>query len=155
MLAEARQHLRSVEGSSNTLGGDQIGLAAPSGEAAANREESALAPPSEPDRTLALEISPTWGIQKIFQHYRAALAALTETPAGDQRTIARFRQVNIAVEERLRAKLSSRIREIDAIYQRVELGSDDAAGVEKGREFSRRGRFNTEFGGELAQRRVS
>jgi hypothetical protein len=66
---------------------------------------------------LALQIDPTWGIQKIFQHYRAALSALDAGPARGRSQIATFRQVNIDVERRLRDKLSGRMRQIDAIYQ--------------------------------------
>jgi hypothetical protein len=120
-LAKARKYLRSVEGMRNTLGGDQPELVAPSCEANACRGASASAPPSEPDQTLALEINPTWGVQKIFQHYRAALTALTNDPTCSKPTIARFREANSAVEERLRAKLLGRMEPIDAIYQRAGL----------------------------------
>jgi hypothetical protein len=70
---------------------------------------------------LLLKLDPTWGVQKIFQHYRAALNALYDTPARSPAQIARFRQANIAVDQRLRAKLSSRMGHIDAIYQRAGL----------------------------------
>jgi len=126
----------------------------------ANGSRAGHEPASAPDPSLLLNIDPTWGVQKIFQHYRAALAALSDSPKRSNPTIARFRQANIAVEERLRTKLSSRISEIDALYQRVELGSEDAAGVaipgssQKSSGPTQRRRLNTEFGGELAQRRV-
>jgi hypothetical protein len=73
--------------------------------------------PTTEDQALALQIDPTWGIQKIFQHYRAALNALNAGPARDRSEIATFRQVNIDVERRLRDRLSGRMRQIDAIYQ--------------------------------------
>ena len=60
-----------------------------------------------------LEIKPTWGIQKIFQQYRAALGALNDGNAHGKLTIARFRQANSGVEHRLRAKLSGRMGPID------------------------------------------
>ena len=68
-----------------------------------------------------LEINPTWGIQKIFQHYRAALSALYDESARSEPTIARFREANIAVEQRLRGKLPSRMGPIDEIYRRAGL----------------------------------
>jgi hypothetical protein len=55
--------------------------------------------------------------RKTFQHYRAALSSLCDETARSEPTIARFREANTAVEQRLRTKLSSRVREIDAIYQ--------------------------------------
>jgi hypothetical protein len=94
---------------------------APPPAAAPDSEHAAQNQPSAPDPTLVLEINPTWGLQKMFQHYRAALSALYDGPAPSKPTIARFRQANLAVEQRLRAKLSSRMREIDAIYQRAEV----------------------------------
>jgi hypothetical protein len=66
-----------------------------------------------------LEISPTWGAQKIFQYYRAALTALCDGPAKGKPTVARFREANIAVEQRLRAKLPNRTQQIEAIYRRA------------------------------------
>jgi hypothetical protein len=69
------------------------------------------------DQALALQIDPTWGIQKIFQHYRAALNALDGGPTGGRSKIATFRQVNLDVERRLRDRLSDRMRQIDAVYQ--------------------------------------
>lgn len=119
VLAQAREHLRSGGGSSRALGGDQPEVA--SCETAADHEESTPAVASEPGRTLALEISPAWGIQKIFHHYRAGLTALTYDQAQDKSMIAGFRAANIAVEEHLRAKLPRRMREVDAIYQRAGL----------------------------------
>jgi hypothetical protein len=67
-----------------------------------------------------LQINSTWGVQKIFQHYRAALTALSDDPARKP-TIAGFREANIAVEQRLRTKLAARMGQIDAIYQRTGL----------------------------------
>jgi hypothetical protein len=120
-LLEAKEHLKSVEAVRNAPDNDQPALARPSCDAAASSAGTGPAPPSEPDRALALEISPTWGIQKIFQQYRSALTALSDGPAQNKPTIARFREANIAVEERLRAKLPDRIGPIDAIYQRAGI----------------------------------
>ncbi len=66
-------------------------------------------------------MNPTWGIQKIFQHYRTALSALCDSPNQSQPTIAKFREANIGVEQRLRSKLPSRMGPIDAIYQSAGL----------------------------------
>ena len=68
-----------------------------------------------------VEINPTWGIQKIFQRYRAALKAFYDSPNRNQLTIAAFRQANIGVEQRLQSKLPNRMGPIDAIYQSVGL----------------------------------
>ena len=73
------------------------------------------------DQSLVMAINPTWGIQKIFQHYRAALNALYDGPNRDQLTIAKFRQANIGVEQRLQSKLPSRMGPIDAIYHSIGL----------------------------------
>jgi hypothetical protein len=76
--------------------------------------------PSEaPD--LVLTIDPGWGDQKVFQQYRAALIAAHNRSNGNASEIMRFRLVNTAVETRLRAKLSERIAEIDAIYALAPL----------------------------------
>ncbi len=77
--------------------------------------------PVDADQSLVMAINPTWGIQKIFQHYRAALNALYDRPNRDQLTIAKFRQANIGVEQRLQSKLPSRMGPIDAIYHSVGL----------------------------------
>jgi hypothetical protein len=119
-LAEAAEHLKSVEGVRKAVSDDQPELAAPACDADARSDGKGPAQLSELERALALEISPTWGVQKIFQQYRAALTAL---PPPDKPTIARFREANIAVERSLRAKLSGRMREIDAIYQRAGLNT--------------------------------
>jgi hypothetical protein len=77
--------------------------------------------PAEPEPGLPLEINPIWGIQKVFQHYRAALNALAKKPTRDKAMVARFREANNEVERRLRAQLSDRMTQIDAIYQRAGL----------------------------------
>jgi hypothetical protein len=70
---------------------------------------------------LVLDINPTWGIQKVFQQYRAALNALGKNTMRDKPMVARFREANIGVEHRLRAQLPDRMKQIDAIYQRAGL----------------------------------
>ena len=75
---------------------------------------------SEPTSPLLLKIDPTWGIQKVFHHYRAALTALCDQPRGKDE-IAEFRQANIDLEQRLRAKLPSRMKSLEAIYRKSGL----------------------------------
>lgn len=113
-LVDAEEHLKSFDGV-RYAPGDQPE------EAAARSEGAGPVQPSEPDRALTLEISSTWGLQKIFQQYRAALTALSDSPKRSKPTIVRFRQTNISVEQRLRAKLSGRMEPIDAIYRRAGL----------------------------------
>lgn len=74
----------------------------------------------EAGQSQALAIDPTWGLQKTFQHYRAALTALNVHSKSE---ITGFRQVNIDIEQRLRAKLPARMKQIDEIYQSVGLES--------------------------------
>ena len=74
-----------------------------------------------------LEINPSWGVQKIFQHYRAGLTALCDGRTCSKPAIAEFREANIGVEQRLRSKLPSRMGPIDAIYQSVGLEPGSSA----------------------------
>jgi hypothetical protein len=121
VLTQAQEHLRSLQGVRSPPSEDQPEPAASPRDEARSRERPGRNRLPEPDRVLVLEVNPTWGVQKIFHHYRAALSALSD--ARDNSAIGRFRQANIAVEQRLRAKLSSRIGQIDAIYQRAGLES--------------------------------
>jgi hypothetical protein len=50
-----------------------------------------------------------------------ALTALSDGPKQSKPTIVRFREANISVEQRLRAKLSGRMEPIDAIHRRAGL----------------------------------
>ncbi len=120
-LAEAEDHLKSAQGVTNSSRDRHPRPADASHNATASRKGSWQDQLSELDRTLALEINPTWGVQKIFQHYRAALNALNDESARSKPTIARFRQANIGVEQLLRIKLPNRLRSIDAIYQSAGL----------------------------------
>jgi hypothetical protein len=85
--------LRLVEEHLPSLGTAEEGradaAAAPSEDTIAVRESSEPEPTSA-DQALALQIDPTWGIQKIFQHYRAALSALAASPARGHSQIATF-----------------------------------------------------------------
>jgi hypothetical protein len=119
-LAEAHERLRSLQGRSSP-GDGQSDPPTLSQNGAASGKGPGQDHPSAPDRALVLEIKATWGVQKIFHQYRAALNALSDNPARDKPTIARFRQANLEVEERLRAKLSGRMGQIDAIYRRAGL----------------------------------
>jgi hypothetical protein len=76
---------------------------------------------SEPDPSLLLNIDPTWGIQKVFHHYRATLNTLCDKPARSMAKIARFREANITLEQQLRAKLPSRFEMLEAMYRKVGL----------------------------------
>jgi hypothetical protein len=71
--------------------------------------------PSVADAELLLEIDPTWGDEKVFRYYRAALITLQNKHSAQAPEIARFRNANTAVETRLRMKLPHRMPEIDAI----------------------------------------
>ena len=86
-------------------------------------------PLEEPDQALVLEINPTWGDQKVFQTYRAALAKLANDAARHRPKIRDFRQANHAIETRLRTKLGDRMTQIDKICElaATEVGSDAAA----------------------------
>jgi hypothetical protein len=68
-----------------------------------------------------LKIDPTWGDQKVFRHYRAALIAIHNDHSGRAPEIARFRAANTVVETRLRMKLPHRLTEIEAIYDLARL----------------------------------
>ena len=92
---------------------------APAPDTTAGCSGAGQAHPVNADQSLVIEINPTWGIQRIFQHYRAALTAITERGKQDAARVSQFRQANGSLEQRLRAKLPSRMREIDATYQRV------------------------------------
>jgi hypothetical protein len=86
-------------------------------------------PLEEPDQALVLEINPTWGDQKVFQTYRAALTKLANDGARHRPKIRDFRQANHAIETRLRTKLGDRMTQIDKIceFAATEAGSDAAA----------------------------
>jgi hypothetical protein len=73
---------------------------------------------SQRDAVRVLEIDPGWGSQKTFQHYRAALNAISKnTTVTDQRcAVAEFRHVNADIEARLRAQIPARMKQIDDIY---------------------------------------
>jgi hypothetical protein len=120
-LAVSEEHLKSLQSATDPPRDDCPGPAAPSHNAAASNKGRRQDRPLEPDRVLALEINPTWGLQKIFQHYRAALNVLCDSPNRNQPTIARFREANTAVEQRLRSKLPGCMRQIEAIYQSAAL----------------------------------
>jgi len=76
---------------------------------------------SEANPDLALRIDPGWGDQKVFRHYRTALIAVHNRHSGAPSEIMRFRNLNAAVEARLRARLPERMREIDAICDLAPL----------------------------------
>jgi len=117
-----QEHLRSIQGMKSPPNYDQQPRAeAPSLIGAASRERPGQDHPSKQDRALLLEINPSWGVQRIFHQYRAALNAICDGPAQSKSTMALFRETNIEVEQSLRAKLSNRMKEIDAIYQRGGL----------------------------------
>jgi hypothetical protein len=127
-LGEAEEHLRCFQGGTNPTRDDHPRPAEPSTNTAAGCKGPEQDHPSESDRGLSesdrgwvLEINSTWGIQKIFQQYRAALSALYASPNRNQPAIAKFRQANIAAEQLLRGKLQNRMGPIDAIYQRAGL----------------------------------
>jgi hypothetical protein len=120
-LTQAREHLHSTRGERNPPNdGGQPRSEMPVLDAASGSEHPEQ-DQSGSDRSLLLEINPIWGAQKIFQQYRAALTALDDSPARNKPVIARFRQANLGVEQRLRAKLPGRLGPIDAIYRRDGL----------------------------------
>ena len=77
-------------------------------------------PASAPDPSLLLKIDPTWGIQKVFHHYRATLTALCDQKRSTDK-IAQFRQANSDLEQRLRAKVPARMNSLEAIYPKSGL----------------------------------
>jgi hypothetical protein len=122
ILAPAREHLGSIhEIRSPVREGQPRETKASPPTAASGNGQPEDNQPAEADRALVLEINPTWGVQKIFHRYRAALSALCDSPTGGKPSVVGFREVNLAVEQRLRAKLPSRMTEIDAIYTQVGL----------------------------------
>jgi hypothetical protein len=120
-LAEVEAQLRATQELKNPP--PDHGHSAPEPMAAGAVPSDELAPDllAEPQRELGLEINPIWGIQKIFQQYRAALNALSKEPTRNKPMVARFREANMRVERRLRAQLPDRMKQIDAMYRHVGL----------------------------------
>jgi hypothetical protein len=121
-LSPAEAHLRAAQGKRNPpYDSDYPEPALLAPNAVPNGGCAGQDQPSEADQGLALKIAATWGIQRVFQQYRAALNALGKNTIRDKPTVARFRAANIDVEHRLRAQLPNRMKQIDAIYQRAGL----------------------------------
>jgi hypothetical protein len=120
-LAEVEAQLRATQELKNPP--PDHGHSAPEPMAAGAVPSDELAPDqlAEPQRELGLEINPIWGIQKIFQQYRAALNALSKDTMWSKPMVARLREANIGVEHRLRAQLPTHMKQIDAVYQRAGL----------------------------------
>ena len=120
-LAEVEAQLRATQELKNPP--PDHGHSAPEPMAAGAVPSDELAPDqlAEPERDLGLEINPIWGIQKIFQQYRAALNALSKDTMWSKPMVARLREANIGVEHRLRAQLPTHMKQIDAVYQRAGL----------------------------------
>jgi hypothetical protein len=66
--------------------------------------------------TLVVTVEPSWGDQRVFQHYRSRLRELYEAGAGTAVILERFRETNRAIEARLRQRLPHLIAQIDALY---------------------------------------
>lgn len=118
---------RSAEAAAAPLSGDSSTghLPPPPDHAASDRHDQ----PSAPDQALVLEINSTWGDQKVFQTYRAALTKLSSDAAPNRPRVREFRRANRAIENRLRGKFGERMKQIDEIYElaAAEAGSDAAA----------------------------
>lgn len=79
----------------------------------ASQEIGDLAPATTPQ---TITVDRRWGDRKLFRHYRTRLAAVQrDGPAGTPE-IARFRNANRAIEERLRLRLPQLMQEIDTVY---------------------------------------
>jgi hypothetical protein len=61
-------------------------------------------------------IEPSWGDQRVFQHYRAGLRELYDSGAVTPVMLARFRETNRAIEARLRQRMPHLIAQVDALY---------------------------------------
>jgi len=121
-LAPAETQLRSIEGMRNPPHDNDEPRPEPLALNAAPSDQPAGGDQSvEPEPGLLLEISPIWGIQKVFQHYRAALNGLSKGTTRSKLMVARFREANIGVEDRLHTQLPDRMKQIDAIYRRAGL----------------------------------
>ena len=73
--------------------------------------------------TLVVTIEPSWGDQRVFQHYRAGLRELYDSGAANPVMVARFRETNRTIETRLRQRMPHLIAQIDALY--AETARDD------------------------------
>jgi hypothetical protein len=69
-----------------------------------------------PDPALVVTMDPTWGHQKIFQHYRARLRELHNDGTGKASLLVSFRESNSVVEGWLRQKVPDLMTQIDALY---------------------------------------
>ena len=61
-------------------------------------------------------VEPSWGDQRVFQHYRARLRELYDSGTATTEMVARFRETNRAIETRLRQRMPHLIAQIDALY---------------------------------------
>jgi hypothetical protein len=68
-----------------------------------------------PNPTLVVTVEPSWGDQRVFQHYRARLRELFDGGAATTALVPRFRETNHAIEARLRQRLPNLISQIDAL----------------------------------------
>jgi hypothetical protein len=118
-LCPAQDHLNSLRKTGRPKDTVQVATAAEQPDQAVGGPSAG--PSSEPGSLLHLTINPTWGIQKIFCQYRAALTALCDKPARSTDEIAQFRRANINLEERIRAKLPSQVKLLEAVYQKFGL----------------------------------
>jgi len=75
------------------------------------------------ETTLVVTVEPSWGDQRVFQHYRARLRELYDSGAANPVMVARFRETNRTIETRLRQRMPHLIAQIDALY--AETARDD------------------------------
>jgi hypothetical protein len=75
-----------------------------------------------PNPTLVVTVEPSWGDQRIFQHYRARLRELYDGGAATAALVPRFREINQAIEARLRQRLPHLIGQLDALYAEARHG---------------------------------
>ena len=73
--------------------------------------------------TLVVTVEPSWGDQRVFQHYRARLRELYDSGAANPVMVARFRETNRTIETRLRQRMPHLIAQIDALS--AETARDD------------------------------
>lgn len=82
--------------------------------------------PAPPIGPPAIAFDRRWGDRKLFLYYRTHLAAVQRDRSAAPNEIARFRETNSAIEQRLRSKLPQLMRLIDVEFGQVPGPAPDA-----------------------------
>ena len=122
-LRSAKDHLKSLRKDRRSVGVTQLETAGLQPGPAVSGANAANTPSLASDPCLRLNIDPTWGIQRVFNHYRATLNTLCDQPTRSIDEITRFREANITLEQQFRAKLTNRVEMLEAIYRKAGLAS--------------------------------